>query len=430
MILERAAEYTTDESRASHHDGAALVLPPLTTFAVAKTKAVTAATLAANFLRETRSRTFGSSGKATHDALKDENIDSPARRSSGITLHQAVPTIGRFDAVSNDALAIQELLQKNGIDSELFAEHIDPSLRSDVWTLDRLRSSSHSDEPVLYHVSTQAPRVVDALFGRTGDLFLRHHNVTPAAWFSGVSAGHESACLGAMEELAALSRRARAGVADSGFNASGLIELGMKDVLVVPILLAPASNPPVWTGGGGYAISIGRIAPNKRIDFVLRTIAAYQHQHDPDFGLVLVGSDRGLERYSAACRELERELGVRNVRWVGSIEEAEKLQLMAKADAYVCASDHEGFCVPIVESFRLGLPVVARATSAVTDTCGNALAVETADPVFLANVLRVVVEDAGLRMRLIATQYEEAKRFDPAVVGQQFLAWVDAQTAR
>ena len=86
--------------------------------------------------------------------------------------------------------------------------------------------------------------------------------------------------------------------------------------------------------------------------------------------------------------------------------------------------------MPIVESFRIGLPIVARATSAVTDTCGEALAVETNDPSYLADVLRVVVTDAELRGELIDVQDEEAKRFDPAVVGQQFLAWVDAQTVR
>jgi len=96
---------------------------------------------------------------------------------------------------------------------------------------------------------------------------------------------------------------------------------------------------------------------------------------------------------------------------------------MAAADAYLCASDHEGFCVPIVESFRLGLPVVARATSAVTETCGDALAVGTDDPSFLAAVLRVVVEDADLRTRLLEVQAREAERFDPERVGRQVLDW-------
>ncbi len=117
------------------------------------------------------------------------------------------------------------------------------------------------------------------------------------------------------------------------------------------------------------------------------------------------------------------------MRWVGSVEEAEKLRLMAAADVYLCTSDHEGFCVPIVESFRLGLPVVARATSAVTDTCGAALAVDTADPSLLADVLRVVVTDGGLRDQLVAVQRKEAKRFDPVVVGEQVLAWARTHVA-
>ena len=84
----------------------------------------------------------------------------------------------------------------------------------------------------------------------------------------------------------------------------------------------------------------------------------------------------------------------------------------------------------IVESFRIGLPVVAHATPAVADTCGEALAVDTDDPSHLSDVLRVVVTDAALRGALISVQDDKAKRFDPAVVDQQFLAWVDAQLSR
>jgi hypothetical protein len=45
-------------------------------------------------------------------------------------------------------------------------------------------------------------------------------------------------------------------------------------------------------------------------------------------------------------------------------------------------------------------------------------------------VLRVVVDDAELRTRLLATQREEAKRFEPALVGEQVLAWARSHVAR
>ncbi len=335
-----------------------------------------------------------------------------------------------WDAISNDTLAIQDLLRRNGFRSEIFAEHIDPSLRDRVRSIDVFSDVTRPEDNVLVHGCVHSPRLMRMLEDHPGARHVRFHSNTPPEWFKGISYGFELSARKGWEEMTRLSRRCVSAIADSAHNVREIREVGMTDVTLVPILLAPAEDPPAWTGGGGYAISVGRIAPNKRIDFLLRTVAAYQQLHDPDFGLVLVGSDRGLERYGAACRDLERELGVRNVKWVGSVEEAEKLRLMAEADAYLCASDHEGFCVPIVESFRLGLPVVARATSAVTDTCGAALAVDTSDPAFLANVMRVVVSDAGLRTRLIATQDLEAKRFDPALVGEQVLAWAHAHVVR
>jgi glycosyltransferase involved in cell wall biosynthesis len=420
QIIAAAGAAGLDAVPAALREGRQLSFLPLPRRETLGFRAVALATHVANSVREARERRHGKSASA---GAAGSGARLPA-------LHQSTQTMRPWDAVSNDTLAIQELLRGNGFRSEIFAEHIDSSLRDRVRSIDQLSDPAFVDDDVLVHVCVHAPRVMRALEAHPGALHLRFHSNTPPEWFRGISYGFELSARKGWEEMVSLGRRCVSAIADSAHNEREVRGVGMEDVRVVPILLAPAENPPTWQGGGGYAISVGRIAPNKRIDFVLRTIAAYQQLHDPDFGLVLVGSDRGLERYGAACRELERELGVRNVRWVGSVEEAEKLRLMAEADAYLCASDHEGFCVPIVESFRLGLPVVARATSAVTDTCGEALAVDTADPAFLANVLRVVVDDAELRTRLLATQREEAKRFEPALVGEQVLAWARSHVAR
>ncbi len=397
-------------------DGLPLVLPMLPRRAMLETKAITQLTHVAVRLRETRKRLRGQ-GDADAGVGFADHAGRPA-------LHQVAQSIRPFDAVSNDARAIQNLLRTNGFFSEIFAEHIDPSLRDRVRSVDQMSHPAVDRDAVLVHVCVHAPRLMRILEQRSGPLHLRFHSNTPPEWFAGVSIGFEQSSRKGWAEMTRLSRIARSAIADSAHNVREITEVGMRDVTLVPILLEPADLTGVSAvATGNYAVSVGRIAPNKRIDFALRTIAAYQRTYDPDFGLVLVGSDRGLERYSAACHALALSLGVRNVRWVGSVEEAEKLRLMRGAAAYLCTSDHEGFCVPIVESFRLGLPVVARATSAVTDTCGDALAVDTTNPSLLADVLRVVITDVGLRDQLVAVQSEEAKRFDPVVVGEQVLAW-------
>ena len=283
---------------------------------------------------------------------------------------------------------------------------------------------------MLDHVCVQAPRLTRILEQRPGSLHLRFHSNTPPEWFVGISAGFEVSARQGWAGMKRMSRYATSAIADSAHNVAEAQSAGIKDVILVPIVLEPAvEGTGRASGGGGYAVIVARTAPNKRLDFSIRTIAAYQRAYDRNFGLVIIGSDRGFERYAEACRALVDELGVCNVRWPGLVDEEEKLDLLRNADAYLCTSDHEGFCVPIVESFRIGLPVVARATSAVTDTCGEALAVNTDDPSYLADVLRVVVTDAELREELIRVQDEEAKRFDPDVVGQQFLAWVHTHTA-
>ena len=404
--------------------GKPIAFAPLPRRAFVEMQGLVALTRAAGIARSMRASAEARIGRSVEVVAITVPIGKPA-------LHQAIQSIRPFDAVSNDALAIQALLREHGYFSEIFAENIHPSLRDSVWPIDRLLDSNVRNAPVLNHVCVQAPRLTRILEQRPGKLHLRFHSNTPPEWFVGISAGFEVSARQGWSEMVRMSRYATSAIADSAHNVAEAQSAGIKDVALVPIVLEPATEGSGRaSGGGGYAVIVARTAPNKRLDFSIRTIAAYQRAYDPDFGLVIIGSEGGLERYADACRALVDELGVRNVRWTGIVEEAEKLDLLRNADAYLCTSDHEGFCVPIVESFRIGLPVVARATSAVTDTCGDALAVETDDPSYLADVLRVVVTDAELRSELIGVQDGEAKRFDPAVVGQQFLAWVDAQTAR
>ena len=403
--------------------GTPITFAPLPRRAYVEMQALVSLTRAAGVARSLWTDVEARIGRSEVARVIDEPRGKPA-------LHQAIQSIRPFDAVSNDALAIQTLLRERGYFSEIFAEHIHPSMRDVVWSIDRLLDPNVRNAPVLDHVCVQAPRLTRILEQRPGPLHLRFHSNTPPDWFLGISAGFEVSARQGWAEMKRMSRYATSAIADSEHNVAEARSVGIKDVTLVPIVLEPVADASARaSGGGGYAVIVARTAPNKRLDFSIRTIAAYQRAYDPNFGLVIIGSEGGLERYADACRALADELGVRNLRWTGLVDEVEKFDLLRNADAYLCTSDHEGFCVPIVESFRIGLPVVARATSAVTDTCGDALAVETDDPSFLADVLRVVVTDAELRDELIGVQDEEVKRFDPDVVGQQFLAWVLMHTA-
>src|SRR6185312_16592384 len=73
----------------------------------------------------------------------------------------------------------------------------------------------------------------------------------------------------------------------------------------------------------------------------------------------------------------------------------------ARASVFVCASEHEGFCVPVVEAMALKVPIVAYGTTAVPHTVGDAgLIWDEPDPFLLAQSIDTVVRDAAVRRQL------------------------------
>ena len=60
-------------------------------------------------------------------------------------------------------------------------------------------------------------------------------------------------------------------------------------------------------------------------------------------------------------------------------------------------SEHEGFCVPLLEAFHFGVPVVARPSGAVPEVAGDAaLLCDDRDLAVLAELVALVIEDDEL----------------------------------
>ena len=73
------------------------------------------------------------------------------------------------------------------------------------------------------------------------------------------------------------------------------------------------------------------------------------------------------------------------------------------ADAFLCLSEHEGFCIPLLEAFHFGVPVIARPVGGVPEVAGDAaLLTDDRDPAVIAELLSLAVGDASLRAELRA----------------------------
>lgn len=132
-------------------------------------------------------------------------------------------------------------------------------------------------------------------------------------------------------------------------------------------------------------------------------LSVYRRLYDPKARLHLVGSPLG-ERYAPALAAFVHELGLDDaVTVTGSLSGGGLEAYYRAADVFVCASDHEGFCVPLVEAMGHGVPVVAYGVTAVPETvAGAGLVLPTKEPLHFAAAVARVMGDRALRDRLAA----------------------------
>lgn len=275
-----------------------------------------------------------------------------------------------------------------------------------LWDYARVSSP---DTVCLFHFSIGS--AASRLIHRAPDrLVCLYHNITPGEWFLGFHPHLAGLCYHGRRELRAFAPRAALGLADSEFNRRELEAAGFARTAVLPIVMeegalrghaSPVSRR-LFDDGRANLLFVGRVIPNKKIDDLIRVFALYQRRLQPRSRLLLVGDYRGHERYFDRLRELVEELGVEEVVFTGHVDDDDLRACYAAADLFLCLSEHEGYCVPLVEAMSFGLPVVAYDAGAVGETLrGGGLLLTDKDPERVAEVVHRVLTDAGLRGRIL-----------------------------
>jgi glycosyltransferase involved in cell wall biosynthesis len=158
--------------------------------------------------------------------------------------------------------------------------------------------------------------------------------------------------------------------------------------------------------------------PNKRIEDLVKT-HYWLARAVPRARLLVVGGGNA-NPYARGVRSLALELKVPGVHFSGHVSDAELVAYYRSADVYLCLSEHEGFCVPLVEAMHFSLPIVARAAAAVPGTLGSGgILLPGPDPVVAAELLARVLGDDDLRQDLRRRSHERLAAFRPAVVGER-----------
>lgn len=294
---------------------------------------------------------------------------------------QLIHTLAYGDAISSETLALKRTFAKQGYQSEIVAIHRDYRLTNEALALSDSREllQNHSGELIL-HYSLGSPLNAVYLEATKAHRSIIYHNLTPPHWFEGVNPRVYADIQAGIVELPKLLAISDRVISDSKFNAGEIKKLGYNsEVLEIAI------DPKRWDvpSDAGYiqalkgfgaldVLHVGRLAPNKCIEDILKTFYFLKHYIHPHSRLWLVGVDTDTELYSFSLKRLMYELSLEgSVNFLGQQSDSQVRAMYEGCSVYLCMSEHEGFCLPIVEAMRFGLPVIAYASSAVPDTVGQ-----------------------------------------------------------
>ena len=344
-------------------------------------------------------------------------------------IHQVLVSAGPGDAITNAALEVQAKLRELG-PSEIFARHVHPAMVGEVRMLSEFAPprKQQTADLIVYHASIGEPTVFSFLYERPEPLAVVYHNITPPGYFVPYDSDFASLLEAGRYEVAKLAERVVVAVAASEFNAADLRSMGYRNVDVVPLrvdssrLRAVPDDPATVSAlagvDGPVVLFVGQVSPHKRHDWLLAAYHALVTYLEPNAHLFMVGPAR-LEPFRRAVELYAAELRLRRAWFTGSISLEALVTYYRRADVFVTASEHEGFCVPLLEAMTFDLPIVARAHTAVPETLGGAgLLLDPDDsPLVAAEAVSALVGDEALRQVL-------------ADRGRERLAVLDEQASR
>ncbi len=337
-----------------------------------------------------------------------------------MNVHQMLVGVMPQDAITEHAFTLREALRDWGYTSQIYTKGIHPALSREVLLYTRYRPRQGDRDILIFHYSTGSG-VSDYVRSLPVRLIMLYHNVTPAEYFRDIDRQYFEEAAKGRAELEALKDAVDLALADSEFSRQELERCGYPRTGVLPIFLDEErySRPPDQAvldafQGDGYTnlLFVGRIVPNKKQEDVIKVFYYYK-RINPRSRLFLVGPVRDRARpYRRWLESVAAHLHLPDVHFCGPVPFEALVAYYRLADVFVCMSEHEGFCKPLVESMYFDVPIIAYDAAAVPYTLGETgVLVKEKRYQVVAEMINLLVTDADLRQRIVARQRERLRRF-------------------
>lgn len=349
----------------------------------------------------------------------------------GGRVFQLVPVLEPGDAIGNHARRMAQILGDRS--GGFIVQRVAPELEHLAvhWS----KAQVAPGDILIYHVAL-ASELGDWIRRADAIKVIDYHNITPPEFFRAFEPGLSVALTNARYELELLRPDIRLAISDSDYSRQELQALGFAWTETLPIFLDlarydPEGNPTLATrlADGktqrGDILFVGRIAPNKCHEDLIKTFVVYRRVFRPSARLFLVGATNSFNYLNSLKRFVDR-LGIEGVHFVGKVSDLDLVTYYRSADVFFSMSRHEGFGGPWVEAMHFGLPIVSFAAAAIPETVGDAgilFRERRYDEV--AALIDSVMRDEELRQHLVSAGRLRLADFRPEIFETRFRTMID-----
>jgi glycosyltransferase involved in cell wall biosynthesis len=345
-------------------------------------------------------------------------------------VNQLLPTLHEGDAIGDEVRQLQDFFSAAGCRSAIYVLQCDPGLESLIRPFSTFLPEYDERSLTLYHFGL--PSVMTDVFASLpGVKGVLYHNITPAHFFAGFSDELVHLAEEGRRQLKSLARCTDLALADSAFNCAELDSMGFKKTGVLPLLMdhgryetapSPVLSKMLQADDAEVILFVGRIYPNKKIEDLIKAYYTYKTFLNPASRLIIAGRCGGIPAYYHALLNLTRalELSTEEVWFTDYIPFHDLLALYHQADLFLSMSEHEGFCVPLLESMTCGLPILAYDAGAVGETLGpGGILFSRKDVSQIAEMIDRMIHDRRLRGEIRQAQIKRLADFSFQAVTAQ-----------
>jgi L-malate glycosyltransferase len=346
---------------------------------------------------------------------------------------QLLPSFVENDAVSNQAMVIDQILREAGYKTGIYTNHFPKKYKRKIGEAKFLNDSDF--DLAIYHHSIGDP-IVDIVKSLKIPVILYYHNITPPSYFEKYSGRiHELLSLGLLQ-LDELVDKPIMALGVSEFNRLELEKRGFENTGILPILFDEQNLEKLGTNKAKQDfldrdnivnfLFVGRFVPNKSHKDLIKAFYIYHKYYNSISRLCLVGSPIEMDNYLEEVKELIHALELDEVVDIsGMVSREEWKSYYQNSHLFLSMSEHEGFFVPALEAQYFGLPVLAYNAGAVADTVGEGgIVIDTKNPEVIAELMQKIVSDNSLREELIEKGRENIARFDYERTRERLLGYL------